>query len=63
MAPWLENFWLEEEGQDLVEYSLLIAFITFLSLAFVFSGTSSVHGIWTQSNSELVAANSVTTGS
>jgi Flp pilus assembly pilin Flp len=63
VAPWLENFWLEEEGQDLVEYSLLIAFITFLSLAFVFSGTSSVHGIWTQSNSELVAANSVTTGS
>ena len=63
MAQRLHNLWLEEEGQDLIEYSLLLAVIVLLSLAFVFSGTTSVHGIWTQSNSMLVSANSVTTGS
>jgi Flp pilus assembly pilin Flp len=63
VAQWLYSFWLEEEGQDVIEYSLLLAFIVFLCLAFVFSGTTSVHGIWAQSDSELVAANSVTGGS
>jgi hypothetical protein len=42
---------------------MLIAFIVVLCLAFAFTGTSSVSGIWTQTNSRLVAANSVTGGS
>ena len=32
MALWLHNFWLEEEGQDLIEYSLLITFIAIACL-------------------------------
>jgi Flp pilus assembly pilin Flp len=63
MVRWLHNFWLDEQGQDLTEYSMLIAFIVVLCLAFAFTGTSSVSGIWTQTNSRLVAANSVTGGS
>jgi Flp pilus assembly pilin Flp len=59
----LSHFRLEEQGQDVIEYSLLLAFIVLLCLAFAFAGTTSVHGIWAQSNSQLVAANSVTTGS
>jgi Flp pilus assembly pilin Flp len=59
VAQSLHYFWLEEEGQDVIEYSMLLAFIVLLCLAFAFAGTASVHGIWTQSNSELAAANTV----
>jgi len=59
----LHGFWLEEQGQDVIEYSLLLGFIVFLCLAFAFAGTSSVHGIVSQSNALLVSANSVTSGS
>ena len=40
MAQWLHDFWLEEEGQDLIEYSVMITFIAVTCLAFVFSGTA-----------------------
>ena len=59
MAQSLHYFWLEEEGQDVIEYTMLLAFIVLLCLAFAFAGTTSVHGIWTQSNSQLAAANTV----
>ena len=59
MAQSLHYFWLEEEGQDVIEYSMLLAFIVLLCLAFAFASTASMHGIWTQSNSQLAAANTV----
>jgi Flp pilus assembly pilin Flp len=63
MAAWLHDFWLEEEGQDLIEYSLLIAFIAMACLAAISAGKPALNGTWAQANSRLVAANSVTTGS
>jgi Flp pilus assembly pilin Flp len=63
MALWLHDFWLEEEGQDLVEYSLLLTFIAFTCAALVFSGTPYVNGIWIKENANLVSANSTASGS
>ena len=62
MPQWLHDFWLEEEGQDLIEYSMIIAFIVVLCLAFAYRGSDSISGIWTQSNSRLAAANAVRSG-
>jgi Flp pilus assembly pilin Flp len=49
----------EEQGQDLVEYTLLITFVLF-AVAGIFAGyRESVVGITTTTNSNLAAANSV----
>jgi len=53
----LRNFWNDEQGQDLIEYTLLIAFVALSSaVVFVHPG-SSVKGIWSTAGSELTAAN------
>ena len=53
----LTSFWKDDQGQDLIEYTLLIAFVA-LSSAALFIGTGgSVQGIWSSTNSQLVAAN------
>lgn len=57
MAQYLTSFWREDDGQDLIEYTLLITFIAIACLAFVGSGRNAVHGLWSTSNSQLSAAN------
>jgi Flp pilus assembly pilin Flp len=39
-----------EQGQDLVEYSLLIAFVTFSSTALMINSGVSVSTVWTATN-------------
>jgi Flp pilus assembly pilin Flp len=52
------ELWHEEEGQSLIEYSLLLAFVALASSA-LFAGVGrSVKGIWSTTNSQLAAANS-----
>jgi len=54
----LEALWYQEQGQDLVEYTLLIAFITFATAALFLLGTGgATTGIWNTANSQLAAAN------
>jgi Flp pilus assembly pilin Flp len=57
MAAFLYNFWREEDGQDLIEYSLLITFIAIACAAIIGSGRPAVSSIWQSSNSQLVQAN------
>ena len=52
----LKAFWQEEEGQDLVEYSLLLAFIALAAIALLSSAGTSVKTIWTGINSQLTNA-------
>ena len=54
----LWNFLKEEDGQDLIEYSLLMAFVALASAALFLGAGRSVKGIWSTTNSQLVAANS-----
>jgi len=51
-----------ERGQDLVEYTLLIAFIVFASAALCINAGGSVTGIWTVTNQNLSAAQSQADG-
>ena len=53
----LKNFWQEEQGQDLIEYTLLMAFVALASAALFLGAGGSISGIWSTSNSQLVAAN------
>jgi Flp pilus assembly pilin Flp len=59
MKAFITNFVKEEQGQDLIEYTLLIAFVALASAA-IFIGTgNSINGIWTGANTQLSAANGV----
>jgi Flp pilus assembly pilin Flp len=52
-----KSFWSDEQGQDLIEYTLLLAFVCIASAALFVSGGGSITGIWTTANSRLSAAN------
>ena len=54
----LRNFWNDDQGQDLIEYTLLLAFVALASAALFLGAGGSVQGIWSTSNSQLIAANS-----
>jgi Flp pilus assembly pilin Flp len=53
----LRNLWNEEQGQDLIEYTLLMAFVALASAALFIGAGGSVKGIWSQVNAQLTAAN------
>ena len=53
----LRNFWNDEQGQDLIEYTLLMAFVALASAALFIGAGSSIKGIWTATNTSLAAAN------
>ena len=59
MTQWLHQFWREEDGQDLIEYSLLITFIAIACAALLGAGRPAVNAIWITSNSELTTAGTV----
>jgi len=54
----LKNFLREESGQDLIEYTLLLAFVALASAALFIGAGGSVAGIWNIANSRLAVANS-----
>jgi Flp pilus assembly pilin Flp len=53
----LRNFWNDDQGQDLIEYTLLMAFVALASAALFIGAGGSIKGIWSSSNSQLDAAN------
>jgi len=57
MKTMLYNFLNDEQGQDLIEYTLLLAFVCLASAALFISAGGSVSGIWTATNTRLTAAN------
>ncbi len=59
----LRNFWREEEGQDLIEYTLLMAFVALASAALFLGAGGSVKAIWTSANTQLASAASAAAGS
>ena len=52
----LRNLWKDEQGQDLIEYTLLMAFVALASAALFLGAGGSIKGIWTTTNSQLDAA-------
>jgi Flp pilus assembly pilin Flp len=57
MQQILRSFWFDESGQDLIEYTLLMAFVALASAALFIGAGGSIKGIWSTTNSQLVAAN------
>lgn len=62
MAPF-KLFWFDDRGQDLVEYTLLLAFICLASAALLINGHDSIAGIWSTTNQTLTNANAAAGGS
>ena len=57
----LRDFLGDDHGQDLIEYTLLLAFVALASAALFISAGGSVNTIWSVANSQLsVAAASAT---
>jgi Flp pilus assembly pilin Flp len=54
----LRRFFSDETGQDLIEYSLLLAFVALAGAAMFMGMSSSVNSIWSAANNRLAAANS-----
>jgi Flp pilus assembly pilin Flp len=60
----LRNFWNDEQGQDLIEYTLLMAFVALASAALFLGAGGSIKSIWTTTNNQLSsAATAATNGS
>ncbi len=53
----LRQFLKEEQAQDLIEYTLLLAFVCLATSALFVSSGGSLSGIWTSANSDLATAN------
>ena len=53
----LKRFLQDEQGQDLIEYTLLLAFVCLATSALFVSSGGSLSGIWNAGNSRLTAAN------
>ena len=60
---YLKTLWNDEQGQDLIEYTLLMAFVALASAALFLGAGSSIKGIWSTTNSQLVNANAQASGS
>lgn len=58
MIALVRSFWNDDQGQDLIEYTLLMAFVALASAALFIGAGGSVQGIWTVTNTQLAAANS-----
>jgi Flp pilus assembly pilin Flp len=49
----------DDSGQDLIEYTLLMAFVALASAALFLASGGSIAGIWTVSNNQLTQANTM----
>ena len=52
----MKRLWQDEQGQDLIEYTLLMAFVALASAALFINSGASVSAIWETSNNQLSAA-------
>jgi Flp pilus assembly pilin Flp len=56
MQTVMQKFWQDESGQDLIEYTLLMAFVALASAAIFIGAGGSVSTIWTNANTTLANA-------
>jgi Flp pilus assembly pilin Flp len=56
MITRLHGLWHDEAGQDLIEYTLLMAFVALASAALFISSGASISAIWSTSNTQLSTA-------
>jgi Flp pilus assembly pilin Flp len=59
----INAFFRRNDAQDLVEYTLLLAFIGLVGISIVLGASGGIQGIWGTANTALVAANTSAAGS
>jgi len=52
----MKRLWQDEQGQDLIEYTLLMAFVALASAALFISSGTSISQIWSDTNTNLSTA-------
>jgi Flp pilus assembly pilin Flp len=57
MMSFMQKFWQDESGQDLIEYTLLMAFVALASASIFLSAGNSIEGIWGAASTQLSGAN------
>ncbi len=50
------SLWNDDRGQDLIEYTLLLAFVALASAALLIGAGTNINSIWSSANSQLDAA-------
>ena len=58
MLKQLRTIWNDEVGQDLIEYTLLLAFVALVAAGLFIQAGNVTAGIWGTANSFLAKANS-----
>jgi len=53
---YLRNLWNDEQGQDLIEYTLLLAFVALASAALFIGAGGQINSIWKITNNVLANA-------
>jgi len=56
MKSFWKKFCREESGQDLIEYTLLLAFVALASASIFISAGNSINSIWQAGNNTLSSA-------
>jgi Flp pilus assembly pilin Flp len=56
MKQFLRKFYREEDGQDMVEYSLLLGFIALAGVALMQTAGTQISTIWTNIQTNLASA-------
>jgi Flp pilus assembly pilin Flp len=54
---YIANLLMDEQGQDLIEYTLLISFVAIAVVGLFIGAGNDVKGVWANSNNQLVKAN------
>ncbi len=57
----MRNFLRDEQGQDLIEYTLLLAFVALASAGLFLTAGGSIAGIWGKAQTKLTAADTAIT--
>jgi pilus assembly protein Flp/PilA len=55
MKKFALRFWRDEQGQDLVEYALLLSLLAIAAVAGLGPLANAVNGVWTNTNTALSA--------
>ena len=58
MSQSLRLFLADDPGQDLIEYTLLMAFVALASAALFLGAGGNIQGIWSTANSQLASGSS-----
>ena len=53
----LQELWDDEQGQDLIEYTLLMSFVAIAAAGLFLGAGGNVKGVWVTTNNELAQAN------